>query len=216
MHTWFTSIINELHSIGETILRNKLVRKILSVLPSSWERKVNAIIEAKDLQELTIDEHVGNLKTYEMKKKKDSERREPKREKNLVVKIENNDSSGEDGDMAYLTRRFQKMVHRNGGTLKRESYSKPKSYDLCHKCGKLGNFIKDCPLLKQDHYNNNSDKVVKRNPVPDRRFNRKKTADNVMRQALAVWGDSSSKSREDDELGNSSMMVIESEATKYD
>ncbi|XP_009625895.1 uncharacterized protein [Nicotiana tomentosiformis] len=48
MHTRFTSIINELHSLGETISRNKLVRKILSVLPSTWESKVNAITEAKD------------------------------------------------------------------------------------------------------------------------------------------------------------------------
>ncbi|XP_070031651.1 uncharacterized protein [Nicotiana tomentosiformis] len=100
MHTRFTSIINEIHSLGETISRNKLVRKILSVLPSSWESIVNAITKAKDLQTLTIDELVGNLKTYEMKKKKDNERREPKRAKNLVLKTDNNDSSGEDGDMA--------------------------------------------------------------------------------------------------------------------
>ncbi|XP_070010554.1 uncharacterized protein [Nicotiana sylvestris] len=96
---------------------NKLVRKILSVLPSSWESKVNAITEAKDLQELTIDELVGNLKTYEMKKMKDNERREPKREKNMVLKTDINDSSGEDGDIAYFTRRFQKMVRRNGANL---------------------------------------------------------------------------------------------------
>ncbi|XP_070010482.1 uncharacterized protein [Nicotiana sylvestris] len=49
MHTRFTSIINELHSLGETIPRNKLLRKILSILPGSWESKVNAITEAKDL-----------------------------------------------------------------------------------------------------------------------------------------------------------------------
>ncbi|XP_070047102.1 uncharacterized protein [Nicotiana tomentosiformis] len=75
MHTRFTSIINGLHSLGEIIPRNKLVRKILRVLPSSWESKVNAITEAKDLQKLTIDELIVNLKTYEMKKKKDHERR---------------------------------------------------------------------------------------------------------------------------------------------
>ncbi|XP_070015974.1 uncharacterized protein [Nicotiana sylvestris] len=50
MHTRFTSIINELHSLGDVIPRNKLVRKILNVLPRSWESKVNAITEAKDLQ----------------------------------------------------------------------------------------------------------------------------------------------------------------------
>ncbi|XP_070047005.1 uncharacterized protein LOC142169781 [Nicotiana tabacum] len=49
MHTHFTSIINKLHSLGEVIPRNKLVQKILSVLPGSWKRKVNAITEAKDL-----------------------------------------------------------------------------------------------------------------------------------------------------------------------
>ncbi|XP_070022096.1 uncharacterized protein [Nicotiana sylvestris] len=81
MHTRFTSIINELHSLGEVIPRKKLVRKILSILPSSWESKVNAITEAKGLQELTIDELVGNLKTYKMKRKIDSKRREPKKEK---------------------------------------------------------------------------------------------------------------------------------------
>ncbi|XP_075080134.1 uncharacterized protein LOC142165491 [Nicotiana tabacum] len=62
MHTRFTSIINELHSLGEVIPRNKLVQKILSVLPSSWESKVNAITKAKDLQKLTIDELIGNHK----------------------------------------------------------------------------------------------------------------------------------------------------------
>ncbi|XP_070046941.1 uncharacterized protein [Nicotiana tomentosiformis] len=95
MHTRFTSIINKLHSLGEIIPRNKLVRKIFSVLPSSSESKVNVITEAKDLQKLTIDELVGNLKTYEMKKK-DNEIRETKRQKNLVLKTDNNDSGGED------------------------------------------------------------------------------------------------------------------------
>ncbi|XP_070005076.1 uncharacterized protein [Nicotiana sylvestris] len=75
IHTRFTSIINELHLLGETIPRNKLVRKILSILPSLWESKVNAITESKDLQELTSEELIRNLKTYEMKRKIDSERR---------------------------------------------------------------------------------------------------------------------------------------------
>ncbi|XP_070007345.1 uncharacterized protein [Nicotiana sylvestris] len=61
MHTRFTSIINELHSLGDVIPRNKLVRKILSALPGSWESKVNAITEAKDLQTLTMDESIDNI-----------------------------------------------------------------------------------------------------------------------------------------------------------
>ncbi|XP_070011005.1 uncharacterized protein [Nicotiana sylvestris] len=64
MHTRLTSIINELHSLGDVIPINKLVRKILSVLPGSWESKVNVITEAKDLKTLPKDELIGNLKTY--------------------------------------------------------------------------------------------------------------------------------------------------------
>ncbi|XP_060182097.1 uncharacterized protein LOC132611730 [Lycium barbarum] len=67
MHTRFTSIINELHSLGEVSTTTKLVRKMLRVLLNSWDSKVNAISEAKDLDTLTVDELIGNLKTYEMK-----------------------------------------------------------------------------------------------------------------------------------------------------
>ncbi|XP_070043044.1 uncharacterized protein [Nicotiana tomentosiformis] len=45
---------------------------------------------------------------------------------------------------------------------------------------------------------------------------RKNVADNVVKQALAAWGDSSSKSEEDDDQGDSSMMAVESEAVEYD
>ncbi|XP_070003029.1 uncharacterized protein [Nicotiana sylvestris] len=153
MHTRFTSIINEPHSLGDVIPRNKLVRNILSVLPGSWESK-----------------------TYEMKRKKASERREPKKEKNLVLKAENNDSSEEDSDMAYLTKRFQKM----------------------------------------EQYKQNSDKVAKRNPVLDKRFSRKSVADNIVKQALTAWGDSSSESEREPDAENSSMMAVETKATKLD
>ncbi|XP_019265782.1 PREDICTED: uncharacterized protein LOC109243329 [Nicotiana attenuata] len=125
------------YSLGEIIPSNKLVRKILSVLPVSWESK-----------------------------NKDNERRDPKREKNLVRKKDNNDSSGEDADMAYLTKRFQKMVHRNG-----------------------------------DYEN---------------KFKRKDGVDNIMKQALDSWGDSSSKSGEGDDQGDNSMMAVESDAAEYD
>ncbi|XP_070029775.1 uncharacterized protein [Nicotiana sylvestris] len=214
MHTRFTFIINKLHLLGDIIPRNKLVRKILSVLPSSWGSKVNAITETKDLQELTVDELVGNLKTYEKKKNKDIRRREIKKEKNLILKAESNESSGEDSDMAYLTRRFQKMVRRNEGIPTRGSSSKPKNYDLCHKCGKPEHFIKDCPLLKQEHFKHNSDKAVKRNLVPDKHFKGKNVADNVMKQALAAWGDSSSEFEEEDDVGDNSVMTVESEANE--
>ncbi|XP_070017012.1 intracellular protein transport protein USO1-like [Nicotiana sylvestris] len=191
MHTRFTSIINKLHALGDVIPRNKLVRKILSVLPGSWESKVNVITEAKDLQTLTMDELIGIMKTYKIKRKKYSERREPKKEKNL-------------------------MVRRNGGIPKWDSSGKARNNDLCHKCGKSGHFIKDCPLAKHEQYKQNPDKATKRNLVPNKRFNRKSVDDNIVKQALAAWGDSSSESEREPDAENNSMMAVEIEATKYD
>ncbi|XP_019262645.1 PREDICTED: uncharacterized protein LOC109240450 [Nicotiana attenuata] len=118
--------------------------------------------------------------------------------------------------MAYLTRRFQKMVQRNGDLPKKRISSKPKGYNFCHKCGKLGHFIKYCPLHKKDQYKHNTGKTAKRNPVPDRKFKRKDVADNFVKHALAALGDSSSESEGDDEQGETSMIAVESKAAEYD
>ena len=55
MHTWFTDIINEIYSLGEIIPNWKAVRKLLSVLPESWESKVEVIAEARDIDKLGMD-----------------------------------------------------------------------------------------------------------------------------------------------------------------
>ncbi|XP_070020881.1 uncharacterized protein [Nicotiana sylvestris] len=171
MHTILTSIINEFHSLGDVIPRNKLVRKILSVLGGSWESKVNAITKAKDLQTLTMDELIGNLKTYEMKIKKDSERREPKKEKNLLLKVENSDSSEEDSDMPILLKDFKRWFEE------------------------MVVYIKEAV---QEQYKQNPDKATKRNPVPDKRFSRKRVADNIVKQALAAWSDDDEEDENDE------------------
>ncbi|XP_070040062.1 uncharacterized protein [Nicotiana tomentosiformis] len=217
MHTRFTSIINELHSLGEIIPTNKLVRKILSVLPGSWESKVTVITEAKDMQKLTIDKLIENLKTYEMKRKKDLERKEPRKEKNLILKAANKDSSSDESDMEYLTRKFQKIIRKNGGIPKKGSSNRNfKGNDCCHKCGKSGHFIKECPLHNQDHYKNNTDKAAKRNQVPDKKFKRRDAADNMVKQALADWGDSSSESEGEDDQGDTSMIVADNGSSEYE
>ncbi|XP_075083606.1 uncharacterized protein LOC142167341 [Nicotiana tabacum] len=181
------------------------------------EDEMNAITEAKDLQKLTIDELIGNLKTYEMKRKKDLERRELKKEKNLVLKDAHTDSSSDEFDMTYLTRRFQKMIGKNGGIPKKGSSSRnSKGNDCCHKYGKPGHFIKDCPLHKKDHYITNTEKAAKRNQVPDRKINRRDADDNMVKQALAYWGDSSSESEGEDDQGDSSMMVVDNGSSEYE
>ena len=68
MYTRFTHITNELKSLGKTFTTEELVRKILRILPRSWEAKVTAIQEAKDMNKITLDELIGNLQTYELRR----------------------------------------------------------------------------------------------------------------------------------------------------
>uniref|UniRef100_A0A0V0IPX0 Putative ovule protein n=1 Tax=Solanum chacoense TaxID=4108 RepID=A0A0V0IPX0_SOLCH len=86
MHTKLSSITNELRSLGEPISISKQVRKVLRILPKSWESKVDAITEAKDLKVLIMDGLIGNLKTHEMNRNQNISKKEAKKNKSLVLK----------------------------------------------------------------------------------------------------------------------------------
>ena len=61
-------ILNKIYSLGEHIPIGNTIRKLLSVLPESCESKAEAITKARDLDSLAMDELIGNLTTYELKK----------------------------------------------------------------------------------------------------------------------------------------------------
>jgi len=68
MYTCFTHITNELKSLGKSLNTEELVRKILRFFPQSWEAKVTAIQEAKNMNKISLDELIGNLLTYELRR----------------------------------------------------------------------------------------------------------------------------------------------------
>jgi len=61
IYSRFTHIKNKLKSLGKSFTTEEFVRKILRFLPKSWEAKVTAIQEAKDMKAITLDELTGNL-----------------------------------------------------------------------------------------------------------------------------------------------------------
>ncbi|XP_049391385.1 uncharacterized protein LOC125855684 [Solanum stenotomum] len=100
MNSRFTSITNELRGLCEPILVSKQVRKILKVLLKSWQSKVDAITEAKDIMTIHMDELIGNLKTYEMNKKQGTTMTEEKKEKSISLKTSQGEVTEEDDEMA--------------------------------------------------------------------------------------------------------------------
>ncbi|MCE3050253.1 hypothetical protein HAX54_046753, partial [Datura stramonium] len=101
-----------------------------------------------------MDELIGNLKTYELKKI-DKVAEEPKKEHSLNLKAE---SKADDEEMAMFVRRFKKFFRKENSE-KRESHNKGKSsekgqFQGCFKSSKMDHLIKDCPLLKEEQRKN--------------------------------------------------------------
>ncbi|GMI63555.1 hypothetical protein HRI_000024800 [Hibiscus trionum] len=72
----FSTITNGLKGYGEAIPEEKLVRKLIYSLLESWDSKRTAIIEAKNLKILKLDELMGSLLTHQiMKKNKEDEKK---------------------------------------------------------------------------------------------------------------------------------------------
>ncbi|KAA3477324.1 UBN2 domain-containing protein [Gossypium australe] len=69
----FTIIINGLKSYGKTYPNEEVVRNVLHSLPTSWEAKVTAIEEAKNLETFSLDVLIDSLLTHEMRLNNGSE-----------------------------------------------------------------------------------------------------------------------------------------------
>jgi len=68
MYTRFTHITNELKLFGKFFTTEVLVRKIVRFLPRLWEAKVTAIQEEKNMNKISLDELIGNLQIYELRR----------------------------------------------------------------------------------------------------------------------------------------------------
>ncbi|GKE16636.1 hypothetical protein Tco_1424213, partial [Tanacetum coccineum] len=119
----FNTIITSLKALDEGFSSKNYVRKFLRALYPKWRVKVTTIEESKDLTYLSLDEHIENLKVYEVIIKKDSEIVKEKKEQNrslaLKAKKESSDedsstSDSEDKEYAMAVRDFKKFFKRRG------------------------------------------------------------------------------------------------------
>ncbi|XP_070039287.1 uncharacterized protein [Nicotiana tomentosiformis] len=149
MYTRFTTLTNELKSLGRVILEEDKVEKIFKrVLPVSWESKITTIQESKNIATLNLDELIGNLNAYELKRQT-MKMDVPKKEKILALRITEG-SNVEEDEMAMITKDFKKYLMRGKGSLRSGGYNKlrvPKKQtkEGCYKYGKTDHHIKNCP-----------------------------------------------------------------------
>ncbi|XP_070003337.1 uncharacterized protein [Nicotiana sylvestris] len=129
------------------ILEEDNVEKILTrVLRVTWDSKITAIQESKNIATLKLDELIGNLTAYELRRqtmKMDA----PKKERSLALRIAEGADLEED-EMVMITRDFKKYLMIGKGS-SRGAYNKPRVPEKqtnkgCYKCGKTDHMIKNC------------------------------------------------------------------------
>lgn len=71
--------------------------------------------------------------------------------KSLVLKFTLGEEPSEKDYMAYLTKRFWKILRKNRGFKKGGNPPRAAiSSATCHKYGKAAHFLRDCPMLKAE------------------------------------------------------------------
>jgi len=150
MYTRFTHITNKLKLLRKSFTTEELVRKILRFLPQSRETKVTAIQEAKKMDEISLDELIGSLQTYELQKNS-----QVKKDHDLVRKaLESEGLDLDDEEIAMVARMVTKLLKKAGWQLKKGSSSKARNNDrdkatCCFKCGKHDHVVKNYPFQNE-------------------------------------------------------------------
>ena len=203
MFTRFTNIINALKGLGKVYTTSENVRKILRSLPKTWEAKVTAIQEAKDLTKLPLEELIGSLMTHEIIMKEHLED-ESKKKKSIALKtisleVDPEDEDGlDEDDIAYFSRKYKNFIKRKKyfkkhlSTQKESKGEKSKKDEvICYECKRSGHIRTDCPLLKSS----------------------KKSKKKAMK---ATWDDSSESESEVEEMANLGLMAHNDKDDEHD
>ena len=105
-------IVNSAFNLGKTILKPKVIRKVLRSLPERFHAKITVIEESKDIDYIPLMEMVGNLRTYELGL---TRIRKGSKSESMALKAKSNEtnesSNDEDSKMkSYIIRQFKKFM----------------------------------------------------------------------------------------------------------
>ena len=169
----FTAITNELASLGKKIPDPDLVRKILRILPPSWDAKKTAIEEAQDLNKLSLSQLREKLMAYESHIKttqgtESSTKGIAFKAKEIMQNQTETDVSDdeEEEDINLLARRLNRLFKKQRGkkfsvfkksteykkndagkAYKEKEKRKEKKEIQCYECKKPGHIKYECPTL---------------------------------------------------------------------
>ncbi|KAK2351839.1 gag-protease polyprotein [Trifolium repens] len=195
MFSRFQILVSGLQLLDKSYTEADHVRKVLRSLPPKWRPKVTTFQEARDLDEVTLENLISSLKSHEMELITDESTKKLKgialsskgSSKALKAKvIESEDEASKEGHevgsddeeemvlmaakVSQWAKRSKKYAGKFEGSSKRLSAAKDKKEDQskCFKCNKPGHFIVDCPENKSRSSKQGSSKERYKNKVKKR------------------------------------------------
>nr|GEZ51766.1 zinc finger, CCHC-type [Tanacetum cinerariifolium] len=153
-----TTLVNKAASLGHTIEDQTLVRKLLNVVPDRYLQIDASIEQYSDLSEMTIEEAIGRLKTYEERIKYKKGKHVENQEKLMFTRHESKGkyfrgrgrgkhrfSQGKSHEKFKEERKNRESYHRNfnRNNFKKSSYDNSKLQ--CYQCKKIWHIAPNCP-----------------------------------------------------------------------
>ncbi|GJX08318.1 zinc finger, CCHC-type containing protein [Tanacetum coccineum] len=152
-----TTLVNKAASLGHTMKDEELVRKLLNVVPDRYLQIVVSIEQYSDLDEMTLEEAIGRLKTYEERIKYKKGKQVDNQEKLMFTRHENKGRYSRGRGRG----RYKFSQGKNHGNFKEErkdgetshknynNNSKKSNFDTskltCYKCKRIGHIAPRCP-----------------------------------------------------------------------
>nr|GEW21912.1 zinc finger, CCHC-type [Tanacetum cinerariifolium] len=142
-----------------------LVRKLLNAVPDRYLQIVASIEQYSDLSEMTLEEVIGRLKTYEERIKYKKSKQVDNQEKLMFTRHENKGKyfrgrGREKHKFSQVRNHENPKEERKDGETSHKNYNRNKkksNYDtsklLCFKCKEYGHFANKCPSKKEAQSN---------------------------------------------------------------
>ncbi|GKC53277.1 zinc finger, CCHC-type containing protein [Tanacetum coccineum] len=149
--TKLTSIVNKAASLGLTYEDSVVVRKLLNAVPDKFLQIVASIEQYSDLDEMSVDEAIGRLKTFEERLKSKKEIPMDSQESLMFTRHEGQEKPFRERGRGRFNRSRGREQDKNNYQSKREERAsfeedtRDKSQVTCYRCHKLGHYAYEWP-----------------------------------------------------------------------
>nr|GFA60084.1 zinc finger, CCHC-type [Tanacetum cinerariifolium] len=145
-----SSIMAKFKGLGETLEDKVLVRKLLNSAPKKFLPIVTTIEQYQDLDEMSFEEAIGRLTTYE-ERIKSQDTLEANDQDKLLMASSNNKTYEKRRGKDFNKEGKESIKWKNNPNACRASTSqgtKDKSKLRCYECGEHGHIAKECTKWK--------------------------------------------------------------------